>query len=106
MREITAKGKGPNWLRSLTAARGRVDDETRYFIRRNGAYFRPKAAGYTNHLASAGIYTGKEARRYLDAQGVALIPINAMAKELRAEADGYRGQIETLMTLVQQIEAA
>lgn len=63
-----------------------------HFIRRHGAFFRPGAAGYTENIAAAGIYSKEEAQRYLSADGVSIHPISEFGREIEiviAAADHF-----------------
>lgn len=48
----------------------------RFVIRRNGAFFRPNAEGYTNHVIAAGYYTRDEADKYRNVEGVTIVPLS------------------------------
>lgn len=93
MATIFTKGKGKAWARSVEAAKKRVKDDELYLISRHGGLFRPEAAGYTREVADAGVFTGKDARGYLAAEGVSLIPINDMRDRMQAELDQLTGKI-------------
>ena len=80
---IIVKGRGMTRARSLGAAGRRVKDGDLYLIRRGGYWFRPKAQGYTDDLADAGMFLGKDARGYLSAEGVSLTPLSSMKAILR-----------------------
>src|SRR3546814_14236955 len=41
-----------------------------HFILRHGLYFRPNAAGYTNEISQAGMYSEREIKRFISAEGV------------------------------------
>lgn len=84
IREITAKGGGKVRLRSIESCRKRVKDGEPYLLRRHGAWFRPKAEGYTTEIAAAGIFDAA-ARSYLDAEGLSAVPLKAMAPAILAE---------------------
>ena len=75
---IIAKGRGKTFFRSVEACKRRVHDGHEYFIRRHGGWFRPQAHGYTNDLAEAGVFMGSDAKGYLSAEGVSLIPVASM----------------------------
>jgi len=55
----------------------------RFVIRRNGAFFRPNAQGYTTHIVAAGFYTREEADSYASVEGVTIEPL----ERYRAEAN-------------------
>lgn len=59
-----------------------------YVVRRHGSFFRPNAAGYTNHLAAAGFYTKADAEGYLQADGVSVHHINEYREEAEATIAG------------------
>lgn len=65
-------------VQRVERAQKRVDPKALYLIRRNGVLFRPNAQGYTQNLADAGVWHGNEARKYLDAEGVDLIPLTSV----------------------------
>ena len=69
---------------SVAAAERQIRDGKLYLLRRNGLLFRPEAHGYTEHLDEAGIYEGSVARRYMKIEGMAAIPLRAMASRIRA----------------------
>ena len=48
----------------------------RFVIRRGGAFFRPNAEGYTNHVIAAGYYTRDEADKYRNVEGVTIVPLS------------------------------
>ena len=52
-----------------------------FVIRRHGAFFRPNAAGYTNHVIAAGFYTADEAKPYRDVEGVTIEPLSRYREE-------------------------
>lgn len=55
----------------------RVKDGLHY-LRRHGGWFRPEAAGYTDDIAQAGVYTADVARNYMQAEGVTAVPVSSM----------------------------
>lgn len=80
-KEIKASGRGGHWGRSVDAAKLRVRDNEEYFIKRgHSGWFRAAAHGYTDDLCQAGRFLGKDARGYLGAEGVVLVPVDAMSK--------------------------
>lgn len=71
---ISAKKRaGLTWAESVAVARKRIKDGP-YLISRHGGWFRPDAQGYTNSLSEAGIFTADEARRYIDVDGLSVVP--------------------------------
>ena len=70
----------------------------RFVIRRNGAFFRPNAEGYTNHVIAAGFYTREEADRYADVEGVTIEPLSRYrddAERTKAECDRLLATLHT-----------
>jgi len=69
----------------MTTQQDSVDVEPlraeQFVIRRNGAFFRPNAAGYTNHVIAAGFYTAGEAEHYRDVEGVTIEPLSRYREE-------------------------
>lgn len=94
--QASTKARGKNLWRSISAAQAKVRDEAIYLIKRHGGYFRPGAHGYTDRLAEAGLYLGKEARRYLDVDGLSLIPIEAVIQTMVAEREEAQRAIKSL----------
>lgn len=74
-REIGPKGRGKRFFKSVEACKKRVRDDEDYFIRRHGGWFRPNAQGYTCDIAEAGLFPGVEARKYLDVDGLVVVPL-------------------------------
>lgn len=103
---ITAVGRGKAWRRSHAFAQKRVLDDVEYFIKRNGGWFRHGAQGYTMELAEAGIFLGADARGYLDAEGVALVPIASMAPGLQASMADHVIKAATLAALLNKLSPA
>lgn len=85
MKTIIAKGRGKTFERSLDAARKRVKDGEIYLIRRRGLWFRPKAQGYTDELAGVGLFDAEDARGYLAADGVSVVPYRHIQGQLAQE---------------------
>lgn len=98
--EITAKGRGKTWARSCAAAQRSVQDNERYFIRRSGGWLRPGAHGYTTELDGAGVFVGTDARGYLSAEGVVLIPISTMMSEVAEEIASLANKAVKLTALI------
>ena len=86
---------------SIEAARKRVRDGEVYFIRRHGGYFRPGAHGYTDHIAAAGLFSPKDARRYLEVEGLSVVPFSALRREVAAEAKDYAQRAAMLRKMLQ-----
>src|SRR3546814_15511361 len=53
-----------------------------HFILRHGLYFRPNAAGYTNEISQAGLYSERETKRFLSAQGVTVQSIRESGDQI------------------------
>lgn len=53
-----------------------------HFLRRNGGWFRPKAQGYTDDIAQAGIFTTAEVMDYMKAEGVTAVPVASMKQDI------------------------
>jgi hypothetical protein len=66
-----------------------------FLIRRHGAFFRPNAQGYTDHIGAAGLYSETEARSYLDVEGLTIHPITQ-----------YRAEIEIGLATFSRLAAA
>ncbi len=64
-----------------------------FVIRRNGAFFRPNAQGYTTHIVAAGFYTREEADNYANVEGVTIEPL----ERYRAEAEGVIDEANRLL---------
>lgn len=80
-----------------------------YVIRRNGAFFRPNAQGYTNHVIAAGFYTREEADRYADVEGVTIEPLSRYrddAERTKAECDRLLARLASPQPDAQQGEVA
>lgn len=81
----STKVRGRRWAASVEAAKRKVKDDEQYLIRRHGAYFRPDAHGYTDHLAAAGTFAGADARRYLDVEGLSVVPLRSMRETISTQ---------------------
>ena len=72
----------------------------RYFIKRNGYWYRPGASGYTPSLAYAGLYSEDEAKSREDAAaGVSIHPLSEVIGELDAEIRSHEGHLAVLKEL-------
>lgn len=71
----STKVTGKNRLRSIEAARRKIKDDGIYLIRRHGSWFKPMARGYTNDIAAAGTFSGREARGYVSVEGLSVVPL-------------------------------
>jgi len=98
--EIIAKGSGKARLRSIESCRKRVKDGESYLLRRHGAWFRPKAEGYTTEIAAAGAFDAAAARSYLDVEGLSAVPLKAMAPTILAELVRSKERTALLETLL------
>lgn len=62
-----------------------ADEDTRWdfgFWLTGFSWFRPGAHGYTGDLADAGMFRGDDAKGYLSAEGVFLVPLKSMKADL------------------------
>lgn len=98
---IIAKGRGKTFFRSLAACQKRVQADSEYFIRRHGGWFRPGAHGYTNELAEAGVFAGADAKGYLQAEGVSLIPVASMLDTIWKQSREHITKAARLAKLVE-----
>ncbi len=72
-----------------------------YFIRRNGGWYRPKAQGYTDDFAQAGMFSGEDARKYMTGvEGVTAHPIKPMLPLLNSVMRERIGQLAALATII------
>lgn len=101
---ITTHGRGQALARSRAAAERRVKDEVQYFIKRDGAWFRPEAHGYTADIAEAGIFSGSDARGYLSAEGVVLVPIQTMKANIRRQVREHLAKATRLTEIIENFE--
>lgn len=83
--EASTKVRGKRRMASVDAAKRKVKDDALYLITRHGGWFRPHAQGYTMDVADAGIFPGREARGYLDVEGLSLVPVEDMRHRLELE---------------------
>lgn len=81
--------------RCRVADRRCLDDEL-YFICRHGAFFRPEVKGYCENVLGAGVYFGREARKYLSVDGLSLVPVKRWVEEHRAEWLAYKAGIRRI----------
>jgi hypothetical protein len=98
MREITAstKVRGARRNASVAAAQRKVRDGSIYLIRRHGAFFRPKAEGYTSVLANAGLFDAATARGYLGVEGLSVVPVKSVVKRAKAECAAAEAALASL----------
>ncbi len=89
---------------SVVAAKRKVSDGTLYLIRRHGGFFRPGASGYTESLASAGVFDGRKARAYLDVEGLSIVPLHSIAGRIKAEAIAAERAAITLRKLLEDAQ--
>lgn len=101
---ITTAGRGKTFERSLAAAQKKVRDSDLYFINRGGAWFRPEAHGYTGDLAAAGTFAGAHAKGYLQAEGVALVPVREMMPKLVKQMRDHVEAAQRLNSIIQQFD--
>lgn len=97
---ITAHGRGKVRVKSLAAAERRVQDGEQYFIKREGAWFRPGAHGYTMELSEAGLFAGKTAKHFLSAEGVSLVPVQLMMVRIRKQVGEHLGAAARLSEMM------
>lgn len=99
LNEITAseRARGKNRERSVAAARRKVKDGALYLIRRHGQWFRPGAHGYTSEVSDAGLFDAKEARGYLDVEGLSVVLAEPVVDEAQATAALRVVKIDGLM---------
>lgn len=72
-----AKGVGKGRRKSIEACQKRIVDTDDYFIRRHGGWFREGAHGYTDDIAAAGIFSAEDARKYIDVEGLSVVPFKS-----------------------------
>lgn len=101
---ITTHGRGKALARSRSAADKKVKDDVLYFIKRDGAWFRPEAHGYTGDIAEAGIFPGSDARGYLSAEGVALVPVQTMKANIRKQVREHLAKATRLAEIMDSFE--
>jgi hypothetical protein len=101
---ITTHGRGKALARSRSAAEKRVKDDVQYFIKRDGAWFRPEAHGYTGDIAEAGIFPGSDARGFLSAEGVVLVPIQVMKASIRKQVREHLAKATRLAEIIEGFE--
>src|SRR3546814_15156372 len=84
-----------------------------HFILRHGLYFRPNAAGYTNEISQAGLYSERETKRFLSAEGVTVQSISESGDQidkdidrLKTEADRLHADISKLETMREGLAAS
>lgn len=82
-----------------------VDPSAPYLIWRHGAFFRPNARGYTTDFSAAGIYSGVEARRYLDVEGLTVVPVESMKADVEAEIASLDERASRLRAALAQVSA-
>lgn len=97
------QGFGLTWPEAVNVARKRVKHGL-YFIRRHGGFFRPQAAGYSSEIAGAGLYSAREARSYLDVDGLSVVPARTALAQIDAEIAQAERSLTMLRALRQQVE--
>jgi hypothetical protein len=102
MKEIAASTRvtGKRRIASVEAARRKVRDGGIYLIRRHGSFFRPDAHGYTTELAAAGVFDGATARRYLDVEGLSVVPARSLLPSARVQIDEAQMRLDGLRKFV------
>ena len=74
-----------------------------YLVKKNGAWYRPNAAGYTKDLAKAGVFDHKEAVSHSRAQGVTIHGWDEIRTEIDQEIAELRLKIGTLNRIETQL---
>lgn len=101
--EIAAKGRGKTFAKSVDAAKKRVHASHDYFIKRGSrGWFRSSARGYTDDIAEAAVFLGSDARGYLSAEGVALVPVSEMRDEIWRQVREALGRSAKLAAMVER----
>src|SRR3546814_10946314 len=67
-----------------------------HFILRHGLYFRPNAAGYTNEISQAGLYSERETKRFLSAEGVTVQSISESGDQIDKDIDRLKTEADRL----------
>ncbi len=94
------KATGARRTASIEAAKRRVRDDQFYFIRRHGSFFRPGAHGYCDDVAGAGVFDGATARRYLDVEGLSLLPLRSMRRVLKNHIATMSEAVAAMQTML------
>ena len=76
----------------------------KYFIRRNGGWFRPNASGYCIFLAGAGLYDRDDAVKYLDVVGLTIHHAVDKIADLEGEIKGHLGAMVLCEELILKIK--
>jgi hypothetical protein len=100
--QASTRCRGKVRLASVAAARRRVRDGHAYLIRRDGAWFRPGAHGYTTALGGAGTFGAEAARGYLDVEGLSVVPVRHMRDAVAAsleEAEAAARRLREMLAL-------
>ena len=102
MREIKASIRvtGARRIASIEAAKRKVKDGQFYFIRRHGGYFRAGAHGYCHEVAGAGIFTAETARKYLDVEGLSVVPLKSMRAVLIGRIAEFSDAINSMRAML------
>lgn len=90
---------------SAAVARKRIKDGL-YMIRRHGGWFRPQAQGYTRDLSDAGVFNAAECRRFIDVDGLSVVPIGTIADQVATEIADTERKLSDLRKLQGIIAAA
>lgn len=88
-------------MKQIRKPRG-VKDGREYFLRRHGGWFRPEAHGYTDDVSHAGVYSARDARSYMQAEGVTAVAVAAMKSEIFREMDNAIVRASKLSALYQR----
>lgn len=99
------KARGKTRIRSVEAARRKVEDYQIYLIRRHGQWFRPGAHGYTSEVNDAGLFLAHEARGYLDVEGVSVVVAGPVVDEAHAKAALVKVKLEGMLKRIEQENA-
>jgi hypothetical protein len=70
-----------------------------YVIRRHGGFFRPRAAGYTQDVADAGLFRKDEADRYADVEGLTIHPVSDFTEGINREINATEARLARLCRL-------
>lgn len=83
--EARHRSGGLTYREAVNVARKRVVDGELYLISRHGGWFCPGALGYCTTYADAGVFSARDARSYLDVEGLSVVPLSAVIEQIAAE---------------------
>jgi hypothetical protein len=92
----------PTWDAAIAEARSKVVDGELYLLSRHGGYFRPHARGYTGSMATAGLFSAAVARRYLDVEGLSVIPLSSVVDRMREELEKLEKEVAALRIKIRE----